>query len=213
MKPGWAGLILSRFDNHIKDSPAVIRDLYPIINNQDRWEEAHEQFNKIRQFGLSNKTYEPKAYLQLAEKVAKVTYNASGGAAPFDSDSCWYIPSLALQVAEHFKDNRLEEEVDVVIWLFSRNKKFKDNIKAVSDFLLYKRIDEILWYDWDPIAINSFAPRDEYQAYVPEIYNIKKSGADRVELAKRLFRLENEKMGIEGSFEKCLEIADKILQA
>ncbi|PKV62388.1 hypothetical protein [Pontibacter ramchanderi] len=213
MKLGWAGLILSCFNNYIKDLPTVIRDLYLIIDNEDRWAEAHEQFTKIRQFGLSNKDFQPESYLQLAEKVAKVTYNASGEPAPFDSDSCWHIPSLALQLARQFGDKRLEEEVDVTVYLFSRNKRFKENIKAASDFLLYKRIDEILWYDWDPIAINNVAPRDEYQAYVPEVYNLRKSGATRGEIAQHLHELENKKMGMDGDLERCLEIADKILQA
>lgn len=127
--------------------PTVICDLYPIIDNEERWAEAYEQFTKIRQFGLSNMDFQPESYLRLAEKVAKVTYNASGEPAPFDSDSCWHIPSLALQLARQFGDKRLEEEVDVTVYLFSRNKRFKENIKAASDFLLYKRIDEILWYD------------------------------------------------------------------
>lgn len=213
MKPGWAGLILSLFDNYINDLPTVIRNLYPIIDNKDRWAEAHEQFTKIRQFGLSNKDFQPEAYLLLAEKVAKVTYNASGGTAPFDSNSCWFIPSLAFQLTEHFGDKRLEEEVDVAVYLFSRNKKFKDNIKAASDFLLYKRIDKILWYDWDPISLNNVAPRDEYQAYIPEVYNLRKSGADRGEIAQHLLKLERDKMGMDGDLERCLKIADKILQA
>lgn len=52
IRPGWAGLVLSRFDNYIKDIPISIKELYPIIDNKDRWKEAHEQFTKIRVFGL-----------------------------------------------------------------------------------------------------------------------------------------------------------------
>ena len=33
---------------------------------------------------------------------------------------------------------------------------------------LYKRIDEILWEDWDPIGVNDVEEaRDEYQSYLP----------------------------------------------
>lgn len=186
IKPGWAGLVLSRFDNYVKGIPTSIKELYSIIDSKDRWNEAHGQFNKIRQFLLDNKDFKPEAYLLLAEKVAKTTYNSSGQPAPFDSDSGFYIPSLALQTAGNFEDNRLEEEVKSTILLFNRNKKFKDNLNAAKDFLLYKKIDDILWFDWDPIGINDMAPRDEYQGYVPEIFNLKKSGADRQEIAKRL---------------------------
>jgi len=213
IKPGWAGLVLSRFDNYVKGIPTSIKELYSIIDSKDRWNEAHGQFNKIRQFLLDNKDFKPEAYLLLAEKVAKITYNSSGQPAPFDSDSGFYIPSLALQTAGNFEDNRLEEEVKSTILLFNRNKKFKDNLNAAKDFLLYKKIDDILWFDWDPIGINDMAPRDEYQGYVPEIFNLKKSGADRQEIAKRLLKLETENMGMSGTLENCLRTAEKIINA
>jgi len=213
IKPGWAGLVLSRFDNYVKGIPTSIKELYSIIDSKDRWNEAHGQFNKIRQFLVDNKDFKPEAYLLLAEKVAKITYNSSGQPAPFDSDSGFYIPSLALQTAGNFEDNRLEEEVKSTILLFNRNKKFKDNLNAAKDFLLYKKIDDILWFDWDPIGINDMAPRDEYQGYVPEIFNLKKSGADRQEIAKRLLKLETENMGMSGTLENCLRTADKIINA
>jgi hypothetical protein len=213
IRPGWAGLVLSRFDQYMKDLPISVSDLYPIIDDKNRWKEAHEQFTKIRVFGLENKNYKPENYLRLAELVAKVTYNASGQPAPFDSDSGHYIASLALISTEYFDDNRLEEEVKSAILLFSRNKKFKDNLTAAKDFLLYKKIDDILWFDWDPIGINDDAPRDEYQGYVPEIFGLVKANADRQEIANRLHKLETENMGMSGTIENCLTIADKILNA
>lgn len=211
IKPGWAGLILSRFDNYIKDVPKPIADLYPIIDNQERWKEAHNQFSEIRLFGLANKNYEPNTYLQLAEKVAKITYNASGQPAPFDSDSGWYIPSLALKVVLYINDVRLEDEIKSSILIFNRNKKFKDNLGAARDFIVYKKIDDILWFDWDPIGINDLAPRDEYQSYVPDIFNLKKSGATREAIAQKLFDLETINMGMGSTLENCLTIADKII--
>ena len=211
IKPGWAGLVLSRFDHYVKDIPTSIIELYPIIDDKDRWKEAHEQFSKIRLFGLENKSYKPEDFLRLAELVAKVTYNASGQPALFDSDSGHYIASLALKATELFDDNRLEEEVKSAILLFTRNKKFKDNLTTAKDFLLYKKIDDILWFDWDPIGINDIAPRDEYQGYVSEIFGLVKAKVDRHEIANRLYKLETDNMGMSGTIENCLTIADKIL--
>lgn len=211
--PGWASLILSRFDHHIKEMPASIRELYPIVEDKDRWKEAHAQFTKIRTFALENEDYQPYNYLRLAELVAKVTYNASGQSAPFDSDSGHYIASLALKATEYFRDNKLEDEVTSAILLFNSSKKLKGNLTSSKDFLLYKIIDDILWFDWDPIGINDMAPRDEYQSYVPEIFALVKANADRHEIAKRLFKLETENMCIDGTIENCLAIADKILKA
>jgi hypothetical protein len=210
--PGWAGLLLSRFDNYIKTIPIPIKELFPIIDNPDRWKEAHGQFDKIRRFLLNNKDYDPEVYLLLAENAAKVTYNASGESAPFDKDSGWHIPRLALQTADFFQDDRLEDEIKSTILIFNRNPKFRDNIRAAKDFLIYKKIDDILWFDWDPIGINDTAPRDEYQGYVPEIFELVKANADRQLIANRLFKLETENMGMGGTLEKCLTIADKILK-
>lgn len=210
IRPGWAGFILSRFDHYIKNIPNSISELYPIIDDKGCWKEAHEQFTKIRVFALENKNYEPENYLRLAELVAKVTYNASGQSAPFDSGSGYHIASLALKATEYFDDNRLKEEVKSAILLFSRNRKLKDNLTTAKDFLLYKKIDDILWFDWDPIGINDLAPRDEYQSYVPEIFGLVKANADRQEIAKSLHKLETENMGMSGTLENCLAIADKI---
>jgi hypothetical protein len=212
IRPGWAGLILSRFDNYIKNIPASITEIYSIIDTKDRWKEAHGQFNKIRRFLLDNKNYQPETYLLLAELVAKVTYNASGEPAPFDNDSGHHIPSLALKATEYFEDNILEEEVTSTILLFSRNKKLKDNLTAAKDFLLYRKIDDILWLEWDPIGVNDTAPRDEYQSYVPEIFKLLKSNADRQEIANKLLKFETENMGMGGTLANCLTIADKILK-
>jgi len=211
IRPGWAGLILSRFDNYVKNIPTSVKELFTIIDNKDRWKDAHGQFTKIRVFGLENKHYQPETYLLLAELVAKVTYNSSGQSAPFDSDSGHYIASTALKATEYFDDTRLEEEVKSVILLFSRNKKFKDNLTTSNDFLLYKKIDDILWFEWDPIGIIDVAPRDEYQSYVPEIFRLIKSNADKKVIADRLYKLETETMGMNGNMNHCLTIADKIL--
>jgi hypothetical protein len=132
IRPSWAGLVLSRFNHYIKDIPTSILELYSIIDNKDRWKEAHEQFGKIRVFGLENKNYKPENYLRLAELVAKVTYNASGQPAPFDSNSGHYIASGALKVTEYFDDNRLEKEVKSTILIFKRHKKFKKEIETTK---------------------------------------------------------------------------------
>lgn len=105
IQPGWSGLILSRFDHHVNSIPSPIIGLYQIIDDQKRWKEAHAQFSKIREFNLVNPNYLSNDYLTLAEKVAKVTYNASGEPALFDRNSGWYIPSIALELAASFEDD------------------------------------------------------------------------------------------------------------
>lgn len=212
IRPFWAGNILSRFDSYITEIPTPVADLYSMIDDKNRWKEAHKKFSAIRVFSLENKNYKPENYLRLAELVAKVTYNASVEPAPFDSDSGHYISSLALKTVEYFDNERLEEEVKSAILLFNRNKKFKDNLTAAKDFSVYKKIDDILWFEWDPIGINDISPRDEYQGYVPEIFRLVKTKAGREEIANQLYKFETENMGLQGSFENCLIVADRVLR-
>lgn len=212
LKPCWSGLILSTFNSYIKEIPISVRELQTIIDDKSRWSEAHAQFMKIRVFLLENTYYPHESFLLLAEKIAKVTYNASGQPAPFDFDSGWYIPSLALQTACRFKDTRLIDEVQATILVFNNNKKFRNDIQAAKDFLIYRKIDEILWFDWDPIGVSDIDDaRDEYESYVPEIFDLKKANAGREEIARHLFKIETRRIGVSGTFEKCLAVANKIV--
>ena len=76
---------------------------------------------------------------------------------------------------------------------------------------LYKKVDEILWNDWDPIGINDSAPRDEYQGYVPEIFKMLIENKTEKEIAVRLNHIAINSMGIFGSFEHSKEIAKKLI--
>ena len=61
------------------------------------------------------------------------------------------------------------------------------------------------------LALTIMAPRDEYQRYVPDMFNLKKSAADIETIAQRLHKLETEYLGLNGNIDKCREVANKIL--
>lgn len=77
---------------------------------------------------------------------------------------------------------------------------------------LYQEIDELLWNEWDPIGINDFAPRDEYQSYTPLIFRLKRGGAKEDEIAEKLHEIEKETIGVPGNLEKCKNVARKIVE-
>lgn len=129
VRPFWAKLLIVRFDNYIENVPELVVNLYAIIDDENRWHEAHQQFNRIRQFGLSNKEFQPSAYLLLAENVAKVTYNASGQPAPFDHDSGWCIPGLALEIADAIGNKEIKQEIKLLIKGF-RTERIMNNLDA-----------------------------------------------------------------------------------
>lgn len=78
--------------------------------------------------------------------------------------------------------------------------------------IIFKKIDDILWFDWDPIGVNDIeGARNEYQSYTPEIFGLKIKGADRDSIANRLNEIAVDRMGLLGNIEHCNRIADKIL--
>ena len=78
--------------------------------------------------------------------------------------------------------------------------------------LLFEFIDDLLWYEWDPIGINGCGPRDEYESYVPQVFNLAIGNATAEQIADRLHCLETETIGVAGDFEKCKRLARIIVQ-
>ena len=77
---------------------------------------------------------------------------------------------------------------------------------------LYKRIDEILWEDWDPIGVVAFgdAARDEYQDYLPSIFTLALERCDVDEIADRLHLIELHEMELPGNRKHCDWVARRI---
>ena len=62
---------------------------------------------------------------------------------------------------------------------------------------VYNRVDEILYYVWDPIGVSgATAARDEYDSYVPTIVKMLFDGADAGAIAEYLRKIESESMGL-----------------
>ena len=94
----------------------------------------------------------------------------------------------------------------------TKKENISSNFRSTEEFLTYKKIDEILWFDWDPIGVNDIDDaRDEYEGYVPEIFNIRKACAGREEIAMHLLNIEKKRMGLDGNLENCLNVAGKIV--
>ena len=85
-------------------------------------------------------------------------------------------------------------------------KRTRKELKA-----LYTRIDEILFYQWDPIGFaNSSGPRDEYSMYVNTIFNMMIKGASAKKLAKHLTMISTEWIGRPENKERDKEVATLI---
>ncbi|MCX6116952.1 MAG: hypothetical protein NT027_05385 [Proteobacteria bacterium] len=89
------------------------------------------------------------------------------------------------------------------------------NLTSV-DQELFKRVDEVLHYFWDPIDVKKVPQaRDEYVGYVPQIFGLVRGGATVDEIVKHLSEIEGETMGLsvsETSMEHDKDVALLLLE-
>ncbi len=66
-----------------------------------------------------------------------------------------------------------------------------------KDLELYKRVDEVLHYIWDPIGIrNEPCARDEYYQYLPRVFSLLKSTQRGDDVVEYLMKIQGDNMGL-----------------
>jgi len=77
---------------------------------------------------------------------------------------------------------------------------------------LYKRVDEILFYQWDPIGISdTTCPRDEYHSYLPQVFKRLLENEKPFKIAEYLTHVTADNMGMSPNREHDLSIAKHLL--
>ena len=77
---------------------------------------------------------------------------------------------------------------------------------------LYKRIDEILFYKWDPIGISNINwSRDEYQMYLPQVFQLALNNDSPKPIAEYLTQITTERMGLRRRISHDMKIAELII--
>ena len=83
---------------------------------------------------------------------------------------------------------------------------------ADSELELYRRVDEVLYYVWDPIGVSSHpAARDEYQRYLPTVFSMLQAGADALPIAAFLDKTATESMGLAANPKHSERVAELLL--
>ena len=78
---------------------------------------------------------------------------------------------------------------------------------------LYKRVDEILFYKWDPIGISDGDwTRDEYQSYLPRVFTHALESNSPRPIAKYLGVVSTQRMGLPAAPERDMKIATMIIE-
>tara|TARA_R110001599_G_scaffold348521_1_gene575867 strand:+ start:1041 stop:1337 length:297 start_codon:yes stop_codon:yes gene_type:complete len=73
---------------------------------------------------------------------------------------------------------------------------------------LYKRIDEVLFYKWDPIGVSDLAsPRDEYSSYLPRVFAMVLEYSNPEPIAEYLGIITTQDIGLDLRPEHDMQIA------
>lgn len=86
-------------------------------------------------------------------------------------------------------------------------------LKPVADqSALWKKIDKVLWEDWDPIGVNDYGgPDDEYRSYVPSILKLLMEGQSIDMIAQKLDEHASISMGLIPDKIHSKEVAGKLI--
>ena len=78
---------------------------------------------------------------------------------------------------------------------------------------LEKRVDEVLFYVWDPIgvAVDPYA-RAEYRSYVTSVLGYVENDKSAEKIAEYLCAIEADSMGLTPNKEKALETAELLIR-
>jgi hypothetical protein len=87
------------------------------------------------------------------------------------------------------------------------------NKLSSQDMALYRACDEVLHYVWDPIGVSA-APeaRDEYQGYLPQVFQMVRDGRSEEEIGKCLTKIATDKMGLDAAHPHDLNVARLLLE-
>jgi hypothetical protein len=77
---------------------------------------------------------------------------------------------------------------------------------------LYRRVDEVLHYIWDPIGVSGEPmARDEYDSYLPHVFSLLKANVKSEPIAEYLFEVSTGRMGLKENRAKDMEVAEILL--
>jgi len=80
------------------------------------------------------------------------------------------------------------------------------------DLALYRAVDEVLHYVWDPIGVSGIPEaRDEYQSYLPQVFKLVRERQSEDAIASYLSTIATERMGLSERKEHDLEVAQLLL--
>jgi hypothetical protein len=86
-------------------------------------------------------------------------------------------------------------------------------MRQFDDKELNKRVDEVLFYVWDPIGVQPEpCARSEYENYVPKIRQLVEENDTIGPISAHLAAIVSDKMGMTPNKKHCDEVAELLLE-
>jgi len=80
------------------------------------------------------------------------------------------------------------------------------------DLELYRAVDEVLHYIWDPIGVSGVPQaRDEYHGYLPHVFGLLHSGANEQAIATYLGEVTTNSMRLSANAQHDLDVAEILI--
>jgi hypothetical protein len=80
-------------------------------------------------------------------------------------------------------------------------------MRTLDENELYRRVDEVLHYLWDPIGVSGMPlAREEYQSYVPQVAALLHENAKAKQLASYLNEVVTRRMGLHENADATLHV-------
>lgn len=74
---------------------------------------------------------------------------------------------------------------------------------------IYRRVDEVLHYLWDPIGVAGTPEcRNEYQSYLPQVYSMLMAKKPASEIAGHIANVASESMGLRSEIGHLIELVE-----
>lgn len=84
---------------------------------------------------------------------------------------------------------------------------------SASQLALYRAVDEVLHYVWDPIGVSHVPQaRDEYHSYLPLVFQLLQGDSKADEIAKYLSNVAVDRMGLSANVEHDLAVAQLLVE-
>ena len=80
------------------------------------------------------------------------------------------------------------------------------------DLELYRAVDEVLHYVWDPIGVSAIPQaRDEYHSYLPQVFRRLRGGESSQSIAAYLNGVTTNLMGLSANAQHDLKVAEILI--